>query len=260
MPETRARLFRRLIDGAIYAYPLVLVLVLWEAVTELGYVRPLFLPGVGAVVQQFWPMLIGHQIVEPLAVSLLRAFAGLALAVVFGTGVGLAMARFSSVRWAFDPLVSLAFPAPKIAFVPIFVLWFGIDHLSKILLVAFTCVFPMIVATYHGASAVSGILIWSAQAMGTPEHKIISRILLPASLPHVINGLRVTLPVALISAFTAEMVAGGGGVGSAMMYAQRFFQTPTVFVYIIIMLLTGLLLDLAMTKLRRRLLRWEQEG
>jgi ABC-type nitrate/sulfonate/bicarbonate transport system permease component len=96
--------------------------------------------------------------------------------------------------------------------------------------------------------------------MGTPEHKIMSRILLPASLPHVINGLRVTLPVALISAFTAEMVAGGGGVGSAMMYAQRFFQTPTVFVYIIIMLLTGLLLDLAMTKLRRRLLRWEQEG
>jgi ABC-type nitrate/sulfonate/bicarbonate transport system permease component len=210
------------------------------------------------VLQQFWPLLISHQIVEPLSVSLFRASAGLALAVIVGTGTGLAMARFVPVRWALDPLVSLAFPSPKIAFVPIFVLWFGIDHLSKILLVAFTCVFPMIVATYHGASAVSGIIIWSAQAMGTPERKIITRVMLPASLPHIINGLRVTLPVALISAFTAEMVAGGGGIGAAMMYAQRFFQTPTVFVYIIVMLLTGLLLDIGMTALRRRLLRWEQ--
>jgi ABC-type nitrate/sulfonate/bicarbonate transport system permease component len=250
---------RRLLDGAIYAYPLLLVVVLWEIVTEMGFVRPLFLPSVGAILRQLWPMLIEHEIIEPLSVSLFRAFMGLALAVVIGTGVGLAMARFSSLRWAFDPLVSLAFPSPKIAFVPIFVLWFGIDNLSKVLLVAFTCVFPMIVATYHGASAVSAIVIWSAQAMGTPEHKIMTRIMLPASLPHVINGLRVTLPVALISAFTAEMVAGGGGVGAAMMYAQRFFQTPTVFVYIIVMLLTGLLLDLAMTALRRRVLRWEQE-
>jgi len=257
-PARQPRVWRRVLDAVIYAYPLILVIAVWEAVTELGYVRPLFLPSVGAVVRQFWPMLIGHQIVEPLAVSLFRAFTGLALAVVLGTGIGLAMARFASARWAFDPLVSLAFPAPKIAFVPIFVLWFGIDHLSKILLVAFTCVFPMIVATYHGASAISGIVIWSAQAMGTPEHKIMTRVMLPASLPHVINGLRVTLPVALISAFTAEMVAGGGGVGSAMMYAQRFFQTPTVFVYIIVMLLTGLLLDLGMGRLRQRFVYWEQ--
>jgi ABC-type nitrate/sulfonate/bicarbonate transport system permease component len=247
------------IDAARYAYPLLVVLALWEAVTELGLVRPLFLPSVTAVVQQIWPLMIDRQIFDPLAVSLFRAFGGLALAVVAGTAIGLAMARLKSVRWALDPLVSLAFPSPKIAFVPIFILWFGIDHLSKILLVAFTCIFPMIVATYHGASAVSRIVIWSAQAMGTPERKIMTRIMLPASLPHIVNGLRITVPVALISAFTAEMVAGGGGIGAAMMYAQRFFQTPTVFVYIILMLVTGLVLDRGMTALRRRLVRWESD-
>jgi ABC-type nitrate/sulfonate/bicarbonate transport system permease component len=252
--------FRRaLVDGAIYGYPLVMVLAIWEAVTDLGLVRPLFLPSVTTVVQQFWPLLVDHQIVEPLAVSLFRAFGGLVLAVVAGTAIGLAMARLKTVRWGLDPLVSLAFPSPKIAFVPIFILWFGIDHLSKILLVAFTCVFPMIVATYHGASSVSRIVLWSAQAMGTPERKIMTRIMLPASMPHIVNGLRITVPVALISAFTAEMVAGGGGIGAAMMYAQRFFQTPTVFVYIILMLLTGLVLDRGMTALRRRLLRWESD-
>jgi ABC-type nitrate/sulfonate/bicarbonate transport system permease component len=264
MPERSesawTRAWSAVVAAALYAYPLVLVLVLWQAVTMLGLVRPLFLPSVTAVVRQFWPLLVDHQIVEPLFVSLYRAFAGLALAVVAGIAIGLAMARMKSVHWALDPLVSLAFPSPKIAFVPIFILWFGIDHLSKILLVAFTCVFPMIVATYHGASAVSRIILWSAQAMGTPERKILTRVMLPASMPHIVNGLRITVPVALISAFTAEMVAGGGGVGSAMMYAQRFFQTPTVFVYIILMLLTGLVLDRGMTSLRRRLVRWDMDA
>jgi ABC-type nitrate/sulfonate/bicarbonate transport system permease component len=102
-------------------------------------------------------------------------------------------------------------------------------------------------------------VLWSAKAMGTPERQIITRIMLPASLPYIINGLRITLPLALISAFTAEMVAGGGGVGSAMMYAQRFFQTPTVFVYIVVMLAAGLVLDRGMNALRRRLLRWQGE-
>ena len=111
-------------------------------------------------------LLLEGEIVVPLLVSLYRAFAGLALAVVLGVLAGLMMARAKWANWALDPLVSLGFPAPKIAFIPIFILWFGIDDLSKILLVAFTCVFPMIVATYHGAAAVSRTVIWSAEAMG----------------------------------------------------------------------------------------------
>ena len=78
-------------------------------------------------------------------------------------------------------------------------------------------------------------------------------------LPYVFSGMRVTLPVALITAFTAEMIAGGGGVGAALMFAQRFFQTPTVFVYILIMLMTGFVLDRLMLWSRRRLLPWQDE-
>jgi ABC-type nitrate/sulfonate/bicarbonate transport system permease component len=198
------------------------------------------------VLDQFWVLLRDGEIVAPLLVSLYRAFAGLALAVMAGVLGGLLMARSRWTDWALDPLVSIAFPAPKIAFVPIFILWFGIDHLSKILLVAFTCVFPMIIATYHGTTAVSRTVVWSAQAMGTPERKLLYRIILPA-----------TLPVALITAFTAEMIAGGGGVGSALMFAQRFFQTPIVFVYILIMLMTGFVLDRLVLWSRRRLLPWQ---
>jgi ABC-type nitrate/sulfonate/bicarbonate transport system permease component len=246
--------------GLRYSYPLLLVLAAWELVARAGLIRPLFLPTVTAVFEQFWALLIEGEIVAPLMVSLYRAFAGLALAVVFGVIAGLLMARSKWARWALDPLISVAFPAPKIAFVPIFILWFGIDHLSKILLVAFTCVFPMIVATYHGAAAVSRTVIWSAEAMGTPERKLLYRILLSAAQPYIFSGVRVTVPVALIIAFTAEMIAGGGGVGSALMFAQRFFQTPTVFVYILVMLATGLVLDSVMLRVRRRLIPWDDEA
>jgi ABC-type nitrate/sulfonate/bicarbonate transport system permease component len=243
-----------------YAYPLLLVLAGWELVARAGVIRPLFLPAPTTVMEQLWVLLLEGEIVLPLLISIYRAFAGLALAVLLGVLAGLLMARSKAAHWALDPLVSFAFPAPKIAFVPIFILWFGIDHLSKILLVAFTCIFPMIVATYHGAVAVSRTTIWSAQAMGTPERKLLYRVIFPAAQPSIFSGVRVTMPVALIIAFTAEMIAGGGGVGAQLMFAQRFFQTPTVFVYILVMLATGFVLDMMMLRLRRRVIPWEDES
>lgn len=242
-----------------FLYPIALVIVLWAIVARAGWARPLFLPSPLQVAQQFWPLLVGGEVVKPLLVSLYRAFGGLAIALVIGTAAGLAMGRMRWVRWGIDPVVSFAFPAPKIAFIPIFVLWFGIDDASKILMVAFTCVFPIIVATYHGATATPKIVIWSAQAMGTSERELLRRIVFPATLPYIFSGLRVTVPVALITAYTAEMVSGGGGLGAALMFAQRFFHTPTVFLYIILMLLSGIVLDQLMLAARARLIPWQPE-
>lgn len=253
----RVRLaFRR---AMLFLYPIVLVVIAWWIVARTGWVRALFLPSPVAVAEQIWPLLTDGEIVKPLLVSLFRAFGGLVIALVIGAAAGLAMARMRWVRWGVDPLVSFAFPAPKIAFMPIFILWFGIDDVSKILLVAFTCVFPIIVATYHGATAVSKTVIWSAQAMGTSERALLRRVVFPATLPFIFSGLRVTVPVALITAYTAEMVAGGGGLGAALMYAQRFFQTPNVFLYIILMLLSGVLLDQLMLATRSWLIPWQEE-
>jgi ABC-type nitrate/sulfonate/bicarbonate transport system permease component len=238
---------------------LIAVALIWELVGQLGLVRPIFLPPLSRVIAQVAPLLRDQAIFEPLADSLFRAFAGLALALVFGTLVGIAMTRRQWIRWLCDPLVAIGFPAPKIAFVPVFILWFGIGDLSKSLLVALSCVFPVIMSAHHGAASINQKLIWSAQAMGTSERAILWRIIVPAALPHLLSGLRVSLPLALITAFTAEMVAGGGGVGAALMFAQRFFETPTVFVYILIMLVSGLVLDHLLLTLRRRLVGWAEE-
>jgi ABC-type nitrate/sulfonate/bicarbonate transport system permease component len=237
-------------------WPILVVAALWEASARAGLIRPIFLPPLSATLAQGLALIGDGELLEPLAASLYRAFAGLGLALVFGIALGLFMARSRRLRLLADPLVALGFPAPKIAFLPIFVLWFGIEHLSKILLVAFSCVFPLIIATYHEAEAVRPRLLWSARALGTGEAALARRIVLPASLPGIFAGLRVAVPVALVTDFTAEMVAGGGGVGAALMYAQRFFETPTVFVYILVMLATGLVSDALLLALRRRVLPW----
>src|ERR1019366_4681795 len=102
----------------------------------------------------------------------------------------------------------------------IFILWLGIDHSSKIALVAFTCVFPFIVSAYAGAATVRTNQLWAARAMGTSNAQLLYRIVLPASLPSVLSGVRVAVPYAIVTAFTGEMIAGGGGLGGTLVFAQ----------------------------------------
>jgi ABC-type nitrate/sulfonate/bicarbonate transport system permease component len=228
------------------------VLAAWEAVARLRFAPPLFLPSVTAVMAQLAALTADGSLPVDLGVSLARTFAGLAIAMVAGVVLGLAMARSRIAHWLLDQLVSLGFPAPKIAFIPVFILWFGIDSLSKILLVAFACVFPVVIATYDAARSVRRTIIWSAQSLGTSGRRLMWAVLLPACGPRIFAALRVALPVALITTFTAEMVAGGGGMGATLMYAQRFFESPTVFAYIVAMLAIGLAFDKAMLIVRER--------
>ncbi|CAM3462213.1 ABC transmembrane type-1 domain-containing protein [Bordetella sputigena] len=250
---------RRLWRGLLGLYPFALVIAAWFAMTEWGGARPMFLPSPMAVARQFLALLSSQEVVQPVLLSLYRAFLGLLLAVAAGIALGLGMARIRWFRRVLDPLVAVAFPAPKIAFMPIFILWFGIDSLSKVLLVAFTCVFPMIIAAYEGAISVPPVMLWSARAMGATPRRVLWRVVLPAAVPAIFSGIRVTVPVALITAYTAEMVAGGGGLGAVLMYAQRFFETPTVFVCIVLMLLSGVVLDRGLVALRARIIPWQDE-
>jgi ABC-type nitrate/sulfonate/bicarbonate transport system permease component len=226
------------------------IIVLWEAVARAGLTPALFLPPFTKVISEWWAVCADGSLPLDLAVSLSRAAAGLGLAAAVGVPLGIAMARSRFLHWLFDPVVALAFPSPKIAFLPIFILWFGIYSLSKILLVAFACVSPILIGSFAAASSVNRVLIWSAASLGTSRLGMLFRIVLPAAWPRIFAGLRVALPVSLITTFTAEMVSGGGGMGATLMYSQRFFESPTVFAYILTMLGVGLLLDFVMLRLQ----------
>ena len=226
------------------------IVVAWEAAARAGVAPALFLPPFTKVIVEWWAVCADGSLPIDLGVSLSRAAVGLCLATAVGVPLGIAMARSRLLHWLFDPVIALAFPSPKIAFLPIFVLWFGIDSLSKILLVAFACVFPILIGSFAAATSVNRVLIWSAASMGTSGAGVLFRVVLPAAWPRIFAGLRIALPVALITTFTAEMVSGGGGMGATLMYSQRFFESPTVFAYILTMLGVGLLLDFLMLRLQ----------
>jgi ABC-type nitrate/sulfonate/bicarbonate transport system permease component len=226
------------------------IVMIWEAAARAGLTPALFLPPFTKVVAEWWTVCADGSLPLDLGVSLARAAVGLCFATAVGVPLGIAMARSRFLHWLFDPVIALAFPSPKIAFLPIFILWFGIYSLSKILLVAFACVFPILIGSFAAATSVNRVLIWSAASMGSSGLDVLFRIVLPAAWPRIFASLRVALPVSLITTFTAEMVSGGGGMGATLMYSQRFFESSTVFAYILTMLGVGLLLDFLMLKLQ----------
>lgn len=238
----------------------LLVLALWEAVARAGMVRPLFLPSVSAILRQTAALVADGSLLVHGGISLARALAGLILAAAVGIPLGIAMARLPAVHWFCDPFVALGFPTPKISLLPIFILWFGIGHLSKVLLIAFGSLFPLVVACYHGARGVDRLALWSARAMGAGERDLLWKVVLPSTLPAVFTGLRVALPLSLILVFVSEMVAGGGGLGFLLINGQRYFETPICFAALFAVLIIGFALDRLLLWARRRWLRWHQES
>ena len=245
-------------DAFASVYSVLLVGVVWEIVARSGVVPFFFLPPLSVVAVTFLTQLVDGVLVQEAVLTIFRASAGFAIAVVFGTTLGIGMARFKIVHWFFDPIVAVGMSVPTLTLVPAFILWFGIGHESKILLVALSCVWSMSVSTYNGARNVDARLIWSARMMGTAEGKLLWKVVIPAAMPYIFNGMQVALPISLIVAFVFEMVAGGGGLGFLEIMAARFFKAPELFAALFAILLMGFAFDRVLRLIRARVLVWLQ--
>jgi ABC-type nitrate/sulfonate/bicarbonate transport system permease component len=223
-------------------------------------VTPFLLPALSTVVEQIWNDAVGGDLWINTRATLGRAFAGFAIAAVLGIALGFAMARNRIAHWFFDPIVSVGFPMPKIAFLPIVGLWLGLFDASKIFMIALDAVFPVITATLLGIASVERELLWSARNMGATEREVLRQVVFPAALPQIMTGLQVALPIALIVAVVTEMAMGGYGLGGAMMTASRFANSPGVFAGIVEIAIVGYVVVKGMALLRRHLLMWHPEA
>ncbi len=242
-----------------YASPIT-VLLAWELTARLGWADPFLLPAVSSVLVRAASEMVGGDVLFHALLTIYRAMTGFLAATVLGVVIGVLTARNRYCRWFFEPLVSVGFPMPKIAFMAIFILWFGIGDASKIIMIALTCIFPIISATYLGTSQVDHYLVWSARNLGTSESRILWKVLLPASLPQILSGLQIAFPSALIVAVVTEMISSGGGLGSYMILAARFALSEKVFVGIVTIAIVGYTLLTIFSHVRRRLLRWHAES
>jgi ABC-type nitrate/sulfonate/bicarbonate transport system permease component len=241
-------------------FSILVLLIAWEAFARSGRVTPFMLPTFSAVVERIYTDAAGGDLWINLGLTLYRSMAGFLIATFGGIALGTAMSRSRLAYWCFDPIISVGFPMPKIAFLPIIMLWLGLYDVSKISIVVFDAIFPVVTATLAGIASVEKELLWSARNMGANERQLMWQIVLPAALPQILTGLQVALPIALIVAIVAEMAMGGYGLGGAMMGASRFADSRGVFAGIVEIAIVGYVLIKAMALLRRRLLVWHQEA
>jgi taurine transport system permease protein len=242
------------------ALPIVALALCWEALAASGAFTPFQLPRLSAVLVRIWTDAVAGDLVLNATLTIYRALTGFAIAATFGVVLGIAMSRNLAVRWLFDPVVSVGFPMPKIAFLPVIILWLGVYDLSKIAMIVLDAVFPVVTATIAGIAGVDRHLLWSARNMGASEREVVWEVALPAASPQIMTGLQVALPIALIVAIVAEMLMGGYGLGGAMVHASRFADSRGVFAGIVEIAMVGYVLVKAMTLVRRRLLIWHQEA
>jgi len=245
--------------GGAGIFSILVLLIAWETFARSGKVTAFMLPPFSAVAERIYADAIGGELWRNLWVTMFRAITGFAIAAVGGIALGAVMARSRIVRWFFDPIISVGFPMPKIAFLPIIILWLGLYDVSKISIVVFDAIFPVVTATLAGLAGVEKELIWSGRNMGASERELMWQVALPAALPQILTGLQVALPIALIVAIIAEMAMGGYGLGGAMMSASRFADSRGVFAGIVEIAIVGYALIKAMALIRRRLLVWHQE-
>jgi ABC-type nitrate/sulfonate/bicarbonate transport system permease component len=254
-----ARRFDSMFRFGAGIFSILLMLLAWELLARSGRVTPFMLPRFSVVCAYIYRDAVSGVLWINLGLTMFRALTGFVIASICGIALAMMMARSKIARWFFDPIISVGFPMPKIAFLPIIILWLGVYDLSKISMVVFDGIFPVVTATLAGIAAVEKELLWSARNMGAKEHEIMWQVVLPAASPQILTGLQVALPISLIVCIIAEMVMGGYGLGGAMMGASRFANSPGVFAGIVEIAVVGYALIKAMAFARRRLLVWHQE-
>jgi ABC-type nitrate/sulfonate/bicarbonate transport system permease component len=260
LPEKAARLAVSISWMGARVVSVVALLAAWEIVARSGVVTPFQLPALSKVLERIWSDALSGDLALNTAVTLYRAMVGFVIAAVGGVALGLAMSRNALARWFFDPIVSIGFPMPKIAFLPVVMLWLGVFDVSKITMIVFDAIFPVVAATIIAIQGVERELLWSARNMGAGEREMLWQVVLPAALPTIMTGLQVALPLSLIVAVVTEMLMGGYGLGGAMMTASRFANSVGVFAGIVEIAVVGYALVKIMALTRRRLLIWHQEA
>ncbi len=232
---------------------------LWEIVAHSGTVTSFQLPSLELVAARIWEDTLTGDMPVNVGLTLYRSLTGFALAAIPGIALGVLVTRVAPIRWLFDPIISVGFPMPKIAFIPVIVLWFGFHDFSKISIVVFDAIFPVVTATIAGTQGVDRHLLWSARNLGASEKGLLWEIVLPAAMPQILTGLQVALPISLIVAIIAEMNLGGQGLGGGMITAFRFADSPGVFAALVEIAIAGIVLIKLMAWVRRRVLSWHQE-
>jgi ABC-type nitrate/sulfonate/bicarbonate transport system permease component len=235
---------------------LALTIGLWQAAGSAALVNPLFLPTPLAIVRAITELAISGALWHHLSWSILRIGTGWMLGTVAGVIIGFAIGLSSLARGIGITFISALFPIPKIALLPLLILWLGIGEEPKIATIALGVFFSTAISVYSGVDAVPRNLIRMAQSFNVPFHLIVRRVIWPGALPSILAGFRITASIALLLVVSAEMIGAEYGIGAFVLQAGNLMQTDQLLAGVVILSLFGLAVGRLINFLETRLLHW----
>jgi NitT/TauT family transport system permease protein len=252
----RAAFLLRREHPAVKALALVGLLVLWELFTRIGWVPALFLPSPVGVIRELVEMVRSGQIFVHLAASLERLVLGFLIGAGAGIGVGVTVGFFSLAEAVGQPIIAATFPIPKIALLPLLILWLGIGEASKVTVIALGVFFPMAINTYAGVRQADPLLLRAAVAFGAGRWSVIRKVVMPSALPMLFAGLKLAAGTALLLLVAAEMIGADSGIGFLVLQAGNLMETTRLMVGIVVLSLLGVVSHWLLNRLERLVIRW----
>jgi NitT/TauT family transport system permease protein len=233
------------------------LLLLWQLAWMWGL--PQYILGPLEILRHFITALGSQELYEHIGASLLRSLPGFLIGASLGVAFGLAAGVSRSFDRMLSPLIFLTYPVPKIVLLPLFMLWFGIGDLSKVLIIALACFYPMFINAYYGAKSTPTILVWSGLNMGAGRWAIFRKVVVPSALPLIFAGLRVSLALSFIVMFAAEMINAHSGLGHLIRMAESGLRFDLMYVSLFTIAILGYLGDSLLRLTRHRVLAWQEQ-
>ncbi len=249
--------FPRKHEPAILGGAAVLTVVaLWEAAWRTGFISPLFFSGPSAIAARFREDLLHGTLLADMSYSGRNFALGFALALVAGVVLGVLIGWYRRLRLLLDPFVNALYATPRIALVPLIILWFGIGMASKVFVVFLSAFFPILVNTVAGVKALDDDLLRAARSFCASDRQIFATVAIPGSVPFILTGVRQGVAHGLIGVVVGEMFAGSQGIGFMIAYGGQTFATDTLFVGVAIIAFAGIVLTSLAERLQQRFSRW----
>lgn len=223
-------------------------------------INPVFLPSPLQVFQTMLQYLKDGSLFEHVSASMIRIFEGYFLGIGIAIVLGYFMARLRIMNDILDPLLGIFGSIPPYAFCPLFIIWFGIGETSKIFLITYTTLLPMIGYVVQGVRSVDPLLMRSAKSLGATEVQVFARVLVPSALPYVLNGMKVCLGLTFSALIVAEMMGASTGLGYIIVNARNWFLVSDMFLSLALIALIYTIIKQIICLLEARLLKWKHSG
>jgi ABC-type nitrate/sulfonate/bicarbonate transport system permease component len=237
----------------------LLAIALWQAIWSAGKISPLFFTGPSTVVARFWEEWTNGRLKQDLVYSGTNFVIGVGLAIAAGVVLGVIIGWYRRLAMVFEPFVNALYATPRVALIPLILIWFGIGMWSKVFIVFINAFFPVLINTIGGVRATDADLLRAARSFCASDWQIFRTVAIPGAVPFILTGVRQSVALGLIGVVVGEMFGGSQGIGYMVNYGGQTFQTDTVFMGVVIIALAGIVLTWLAERLERRFSRWRTD-